>query len=148
MERNFPELVSIGYEGRDVDDLIRQLKTSKVRVLVDVRMTPISRKPGLSKGALSRALEAAGIKYVHHRELGNPKDNREGYRRGHQDAFDRFETILEEPSADKALKHVTELLDDGRVALLCYEHDANHCHRGLVTKALREREPDLFVHEL
>ncbi|MDR1430587.1 MAG: DUF488 domain-containing protein, partial [Propionibacteriaceae bacterium] len=50
--------------------------------LVDVRQTPISRKRGLSKTALGAALSEAGIDYIHLRELGNPRDNRDGYRQG------------------------------------------------------------------
>ena len=65
--------MSIGYEGKTVDDLVAQLLEQGVPVLVDVRLTPPSRKPGLSKTKLSEALAAVGIGYVHHRALGNPK---------------------------------------------------------------------------
>ena len=90
MRRSFPEIVSIGYEGRDVEALIRQLQSLRVDVLVDVRLNPISRKRGMSKVALREALEAHGIRYVHHRELGNPKDNRDGYRSGDHAAYRRL----------------------------------------------------------
>ncbi|WTY53947.1 DUF488 domain-containing protein [Micromonospora sp. NBC_01412] len=42
-------------------------------------MTPISRKRGFSKSALSQALATQGIVYEHRRELGNPKENRPGF---------------------------------------------------------------------
>lgn len=148
MGRSFPELVSIGYEGRDVRDLISQLQSLHVSVLVDVRLTPISRKRGMSKSALSAELEAAGIRYVHHRGLGNPKDNRDAYRGGDKRAYARFEQLLESPEAEDALEDVSELLDGECVALLCFERDHAQCHRALVTEALREREPDLFVHRV
>lgn len=51
-------------------------------MLVDVRLTPLSRKPRLSKTKLAAALADVGIEYVHHRALGNPKDNRAGFREG------------------------------------------------------------------
>jgi hypothetical protein len=51
-------LVSIGYEGKSVGDIVAQLLQQDVRVLVDVRLTPLSRKPGLSKTKLSQALAA------------------------------------------------------------------------------------------
>lgn len=148
MRRSFPELVSIGYEGRDVQELIAQLQSLHVGVLVDVRLTPISRKRGMSKSALAAELEAAGIRYVHHRELGNPKDNRDAYRDGDKRAYARFEQLLETEAAEEALEHVSELLDGECVALLCVERDHSQCHRALVTEALREREPDLFVHQV
>ncbi|MFE2500029.1 DUF488 family protein [Streptomyces scopuliridis] len=45
-------------------------------LVADVRLTPISRKPGFSKTRLPHALDEAGITYTHLRALGNPKDNR------------------------------------------------------------------------
>lgn len=129
-------LVSVGYEGRDVADLIASLQENRVHVLVDVRLTPLSRKRGLSKTALSLALESAGIRYVHHRQLGNPKDNRDEFRKGSETSRDRYRQLLHEPAAMDALRHVSELLDEGVVALLCFERDHAQCHRGLVADAL------------
>ena len=62
-------LISIGYEGRNLDALIEQLKVSNVNTLVDVRLNAISRKPGLSKRRLAEALRAEGIRYLHSRDL-------------------------------------------------------------------------------
>lgn len=69
-------LLSVGYEGRDVEELIAELTSSDVSVLIDVRLTPLSRKPGMSKRKLAARLETEGISYVHAKALGNPKDNR------------------------------------------------------------------------
>ena len=139
-------LVSVGYEGRDADELIKMVSEQGVRVLVDVRLTPLSRKKGLSKTKLSEALAAAGIEYVHHRELGNPKDNRDEFRRGSATSRDRYRRLLSEPAAAGALNHVSELLDEGVVALLCFERDHAQCHRGLVADALLERSSVSLVH--
>ncbi|XSS45956.1 DUF488 family protein [Propionibacteriaceae bacterium Y2011] len=136
-------LVSIGYEGRDADDLVQRLVSENVTVLVDVRLTPISRKPGLSKTRLAEKLEAAGIRYVHHRELGNPKDNRDGYRAGSLASRERFARVLQDQQAEEALAHVRELLEGGSVALLCFERDHSHCHRRMVADAIRRQVPDV-----
>lgn len=130
-------LVSIGYQGRDVQALIADLKAYCVQVLVDVRLTPISRKKGLSKTALRHALEAAGIAYVHHRELGNPRDNREEFRKGSPESRERFRSLLRSGEAEVALRHVSELLDGGTVALLCFERDHEQCHREIVADELK-----------
>lgn len=140
-----PHLVSIGYEGRDVQSLVEELATNGVSVLVDVRLNPISRKPGLSKTKLAEALAARGIRYVHHRELGNPKENRDGFRQGSPASLNRFERILQGESAGAALHHVSELLDGEVVALLCFERDHSQCHRRLVADALRESTPAVDV---
>lgn len=138
-------LVSIGYEGKTVDDLVAQLVEQGVRVLVDVRLTPLSRKPGLSKTKLSEALAAADIGYVHHRALGNPKDNRAGFRAGEPESRARYRDVLETAAAADALAHVTELLDGGVVALLCFEQDHSECHRDIVVRRLMKERPDAAV---
>lgn len=58
-----PVVFNIGYEGRTQAELIRILKAQGVTVLVDLREKPRSRMRGLSRGPLSRALEAAEIAY-------------------------------------------------------------------------------------
>ena len=138
-------LVSVGYEGKSVDDLVTQLLEQGVRVLVDVRLTPVSRKPGLSKTKLSEALAAVGIGYVHHRALGNPKDNRAGFRAGEPESRARYRDVLETAAASDALDHVSELLDGGVVALLCFEQDHAECHRDIVVQRLMKARPHAAV---
>lgn len=138
-------LVSIGYEGKTVGDLVAQLLEQDVRVLVDVRLTPLSRKPGLSKTKLSKALAAVGIGYVHHRALGNPKDNRAGFRAGEPQSRARYRGVLKSAAATDALAHVCELLDSGVVGLLCFEHDHADCHRDIVVRQLLKARPNAAV---
>jgi uncharacterized protein (DUF488 family) len=138
-------LVSIGYEGKSVRDLVAQLLQQDVRVLVDVRLTPLSRKPGLSKTKLCQALAAVGIGYVHHRALGNPRDNRAGFRAGEPQSRARYRDMLESAAAVNALAHVCELLGGGVVALLCFEDDHAECHRDIVARRLLEVRPNASV---
>jgi uncharacterized protein (DUF488 family) len=138
-----PALVSIGYEGRDVDELLTQLLANKVTVLVDVRLNAVSRKPGLSKRRLAEALRTVGIGYVHHRGLGNPKDNRDGFRAGSKAAIDRFWGLLQTPEAAEALNEVRSELTEDVVALLCFEREHRSCHRGIVAEAIRKDLPAL-----
>ena len=66
--------------GRGVDRLKHDLSAAGVEIVVDVRLTPLSRKPGLSKTKLAETLRQAAIGYVHLPQLGNPRDNRDAYR--------------------------------------------------------------------
>ena len=75
-------IYSIGYEGMTVESLVDRLAGAKVTTLVDVRLNPISRKPGFSRKRLTTALDDAGIEYVHEKDLGNPADNRDSFRDG------------------------------------------------------------------
>jgi uncharacterized protein (DUF488 family) len=138
-------LVSIGYEGKTVGDLVAQLLQQDVRVLVDVRLTPLSRKPGLSKTKFTEALTAVGIEYVHHQALGNPKENRAGFRAREPESRARYRDVLESAAATDALAHVCELLDGGVVALMCFEHDHAECHRDIVVRRLLEARPNAAV---
>jgi uncharacterized protein (DUF488 family) len=85
------------------EELIDELTELGVRVLVDVRLNPLSHKPGLSKRRLAEAVEAAGMSYLHLRELGNPKDNRDAFRAGDPAARARLrDRLLVEPGSHRA----------------------------------------------
>jgi uncharacterized protein (DUF488 family) len=141
-------LVSLGYQGRSIDELIGQLVDESVTILVDVRLTPLSRKPGRSKRRLAEALESAGIRYVHLRALGNPKENRQPFRAGDPRSHELYEGLLADGAGAEALRHVAELLGGDTVALLCFERDHRQCHRHLVAGALRRTTPALELIEI
>ncbi|WP_236724530.1 DUF488 domain-containing protein [Mycobacterium avium] len=145
MRTQAPSLVSVGYQGKSIDDLVERLLSQRVQILVDVRLMPLSRKPGFSKKKLAHALTAVGITYIHHRALGNPKDNRAGFRAGDPASIERYCKVLNGDAATAALDHVAELLDDGVVALLCFERDHTECHRTILARRLLEVRPNASV---
>jgi uncharacterized protein (DUF488 family) len=136
-------VIGIGYEGLDLEALVSRLRLRGVAAVVDVRLNPISRKPGLSKTALRERLISEGIYYEHLRALGNPRDNREGFGElegaGAREAREKFGELLETAAAQTAIDRVLELSEAGTVALLCFEQDETRCHRELVLSALRRR---------
>lgn len=113
--------------------------------LVDVRLNPISRKPGLSKTALGRALAAAGIAYEHRRELGNPRVNRAGFA-GADAEWERarsvYRDLVRRPEAGAALDAVAQAASRERVAVLCFEAEQHRCHRDVVLAETRQRISD------
>src|SRR5437016_6292051 len=112
---------TIGYEGRSLGDLVYVLKAHRVQVVLDVRENAVSRKPGFAKSALGRALEAEGIHYRHEPLLGNPRENRDGFRKGDRlTARRRYLEHLNNGSRD-AYEAFVELAMGNRVALLCFE---------------------------
>lgn len=135
-----PRLVSIGYEGRSAEDLVRELSAQGVDVLVDVRLTPLSRKPGLSKRRLAERLAEAGIDYLHLKALGNPKENRQPFWDGRVgDGCQAFNDLLASEGPQAALQIIVELMDTSTVAILCFERDHDRCHRQVVTERVVER---------
>ena len=137
-------IVTIGYEGRTLDDFISTLNVESVAVLVDVRLNAISRKPGFSKTALSNALAEAGIDYIHKPLLGNPVSNRDGYRAGHKRARTNYRNRLSNGSS-AAVDELIALSTKRKVAVLCVERDVSTCHRGELAEVARERKPGLRV---
>ena len=139
-----PEIVSVGYERRSLEDLIGLLTHNNVEVLIDVRLNPISRKKGFSKTALSDALGAAGIEYRHERSLGNLKENRDSFRQGHKSARDRYLRHLRDGAAT-VYDEVLALASTARVALLCYEREHRQCHRSCILDTAQNDRPGLEV---
>ncbi len=116
------------------------LVESRIDVVADVRLTPISRKPGFSKTRLGQALAEAGIEYIHLRALGNPKDNRAPFWDGRLGVGRaRFRSLLRSDEAQADLDRLTEQASLSRVAVLCFEQDESRCHRHVVLTAVRTR---------
>lgn len=137
-------LFSVGYEERSVEELVALLVEHEIAVLVDVRMHAISRKRGFSKQALSEALSGVGIRYEHERSLGNPRDNREAFRRGEASARDRYLAHLRS-EGQEGFKHLISLARASRVAVLCYERSHDSCHRACILDMARTHVPRMGI---
>lgn len=132
-----PRALGIGYEGLRQADLVQQLRSQHVDVVADVRRTPVSRKPGLSKSALIEGLRGGKIDYVHLPALGNPKHNRAGYRdRNNTRAREAFRELLSAEPGLSQLSELRKLTSERVVAVLCFEQDQALCHREQVLAAL------------
>ena len=138
------EIVSVGYERRDVGDLVEMLSRAGVDVVVDVRLNPVSRKRGFSKAALAQALAGAGIGYRHERDLGNPRWNRDPFRRGEQAARQQYLDYLQN-GASPVYREVIDLAHNTRIALLCYEREHDQCHRSCILEVAQRENADLSV---
>lgn len=132
------EIATIGYQAATVRAFLEELREHRVALLVDVRAVASSRRPGFSKTALAANLRGAGIDYLHLRGLGTPADGRAAARAGRHEEMKRiFLRHLATPGAQVELEHLTEVLRSGvRAALLCFEAEPAHCHRGLIVDAL------------
>ena len=138
-------VTTIGYEGRTLDDLLSDLHRMDVQVVIDVRQTPISRKPGFSKTALEAALASEGLDYLHLRGLGNPKENRDALRAGTPAAHQAFQRHMAVESGARDLDVLRSTMVTRRVALLCFERDHTTCHRSMVASAVQRLDPAVHV---
>lgn len=133
-------LYTIGYERSSLSDFVTTLQLSGVNVLADIRDRAQSRRPGFSKSALSEALLKANIRYIHFKELGDPKEGREAARRGDFVEFRRvFSKVMASDEANSAVLKIAELLKESNVCLMCYERDEKTCHRKIVSDDLKKR---------
>jgi uncharacterized protein (DUF488 family) len=126
-------IVSVGYEGRTIDDFVAELQRAGVETVADVRFNAISRKAGFSKTRLREALAAAGIDYRHMRSLGNAKENRRPFWEGRVEEGRRvFREALQTAEAESSLNELSALVRDQVVAVLCFESDVEKCHRKVI----------------
>lgn len=138
-------IYSVGYEGLAAPAFVDRLVGSRVTTLVDVRLTPSSRKPGFSRRPLEAVLNEAGISYVHEPDLGNPADNRASFRDGDgTEGRERMRARLENGSGPALARLVDRALRE-RVAVLCVERDRHRCHRQVITDMAQELAPELDV---
>jgi uncharacterized protein (DUF488 family) len=140
-------LLTIGYEGLDIDRFVRFLVANQVDVLVDVREIPISRKKGFSKTRLSGALAAEGILYEHLKALGSPSPIRKQLKHDwdYKAFFAAYEEYLDgQEDALKTLRRIVEA--HARPCLMCFEKSHDECHRSrLATRTARTFHGGLSV---
>lgn len=142
-------LWTIGYERLRPEALAAELQAAGVERVIDVRLRPQSRKPGMSKTRLGQMLAEHHIAYEHRRELGTPPDIRALYRDAKVErAAAAFREHLETAAADELDRLAAELDRGPRTALLCLEEDPERCHRRVVAEAVRERRPGLEIVDL
>jgi hypothetical protein len=136
-----PAIQTIGYEGHSLESYLNVLLHADVTLLCDVRRNPISRKYGFSKKALSRGCDGVGLKYEHLPELGI--DSRQRRNLNTQADYDALFVDYREsslPLQTAALETLKAWADAGeRIALTCYEHLPQQCHRHCVADALAHR---------
>ena len=127
-----PELYTIGYEGMSQGTLFQTLVYHDIQTLLDIRQLPQSRKPGLSKTALGLAAAEYGIQYQHIRALGTPRDIRYQRKIDHDEAAFRRNFLIYLATQDAAMEALVEQTQRERCCLLCYEANAEECHRLMV----------------
>lgn len=130
-------LLTIGYEGCTIQDVLSELKQAEVGLLIDVRAVPQSRKPGFSKRQLAAGLDEQGIRYLHLQGLGTPKPGRDAARAGHPERMEViFRDHMQSDRAQADLAQAKLVARENRACLLCFERDHRHCHRHIVAELI------------
>jgi uncharacterized protein (DUF488 family) len=131
---------TIGHSTRTIEEFINMLLSFQIRVLVDVRNYPGSRRfPHFNKEALEISLAKNDIQYVHIKDLGGrrkPKpDSMNTMWRN--EAFRGYADYMETDDFKKAVEQLLILGDKYRTAFMCSEAVWWRCHRSLISDYLK-----------
>jgi uncharacterized protein (DUF488 family) len=130
-------LATVGYEGASLEALVAALRKARVKIVLDVRDVPWSRRAEFTKNRLAAALETAGIGYRHMQALGTPKAGRDAAKAGDRATFAKLLAArLDSPEGQGALAEAARLAAEGGLCLLCFERDPARCHRSIVAERL------------
>jgi uncharacterized protein (DUF488 family) len=122
---------TIGHSNHPIDRFLGLLKAGGVKVLVDVRSMPYSRRfPQFGRERLAKSLAEAGIGYVWEGEALGGKPGQGG----------GYGELAARPAFKNALDRVIDRGQDTTLCLMCAEKEPLDCHRTvLVARRLAER---------
>jgi uncharacterized protein (DUF488 family) len=137
-------LHTIGYQGRSLADLIHTLQAAGVDAVIDVRLRNTSHLAGYTKrDDLAFLLrEGFDIKYEHHPELAPTAELLDDYT-----DWPSYEVRFQALLAERATVPVgQDIVNRYRAAcLLCYEANADECHRRLLAEHWAAHIPGLTI---
>lgn len=141
-------LMTIGYEGRTLENYLNTLLLARVTILCDVRKNPISRKYGFSKRTLRDGCNRVDIRYEHIPELGIASAKRRSLetQADYDELFADYEAESL-PGNGAVLERIHKWIRAGeRVALTCYERLPAQCHRHCVANAIQAKSKIVAKH--
>jgi uncharacterized protein (DUF488 family) len=134
---------TIGHSTRAIDEFIALLKENEIKLLVDVRAWPGSKRyPQFNKDALAESLNAHGIRYEHFRELGGKRKSKPDSRNTawRNASFRGYADYMETEQFQKGIERLLEVAAEaGPIAIMCAEAVWWRCHRSLVADYLKAR---------
>ncbi len=140
MNQTNPMVLTVGHSNHPPEVFIGLLVRHGVDEVIDVRSAPYSRYASqFNYEGLNRMLDDIGIGYAYlGGELGGRPVDRSCYNSEGRVQYDR---VAVTDSFEDALRRVTRVSDENRVALLCTEKEPLECHRTLlVARALAIRD--------
>lgn len=131
---------TIGHSTRTLEVFTEMLQSFEIELLADIRSFPGSKRyPHFNKEALEISMPAAGIGYIHMRDLGGrrrvqPGSHNTGWR---HPAFRGYADYMETPAFQTAIRELEQLGAQQRVAYMCSEAVWWSCHRSMVSDWLK-----------
>lgn len=135
-------LWTIGHSTRPIEEFIELLQTHGIRLLVDVRTLPYSRRnPQFNTDALAESLVQAGLQYQHLPALGGRRKSRpDSVNLGWRNVgFRGYADYMQTDEFWRALEELMALGEKAPTAIMCAEAVPWRCHRSLIADALVTR---------
>jgi uncharacterized protein (DUF488 family) len=134
---------TIGHSTRAIDEFISLLRANQIKLLVDVRSLPGSKRyPQFNKEALAHSLGKVGIRYEHFPELGGRRKTRPDSKNTawRNESFRGYADYMETEPFHDGVKHLLDsAADAGPTAIMCAEAVWWRCHRSLISDHLKAR---------
>ena len=131
---------TVGHSTLLIEQFLAVLGSFEIRLLVDVRSFPGSRRyPHFNRDNLRASLSAAGIDYLHMPELGGrrkakPDSLNMAWR---NESFRGYADYMETEAFREGIERLLELARERRTAIMCAEAVWWRCHRSLISDYLK-----------
>ncbi len=138
---------TIGHSTLAIEEFIERLNSFEIQVLADVRSFPGSRRyPHFNKENLTQSLAAAGIEYLHFKDLGGrrrarPDSHNVAWR---NESFRGYADYMETEGFKQGIARLLEVARDRRTAIMCSEAVWWRCHRSLISDYLKVSGVEVF----
>jgi uncharacterized protein (DUF488 family) len=144
-------MMTIGHSVLTIEAFLRALEENGVKVLVDVRRFPGSRRhPQFSQEALFAALKKSGVRGIWKEALGGrrnpaPDSINTGWR---HESFRGYADYMQTSAFSKEIDWLLGLPELAETVVMCAESPPWRCHRSLIADAVLargEEVTDIFV---
>jgi uncharacterized protein (DUF488 family) len=134
-----PAVYTMGYEERSVDGFFDRLLRVGIKVILDVRANPVSRKYGFAKKSLGAISGKLGLTYEHWPQLGIPSEKRQGVETPSEfkQLFGYYDRVIL-PKVNADVRRMADQMQQTPSVLVCMERQAHDCHRSHLAKVLSE----------
>lgn len=133
-------IYTIGHSTHTIDDFLKMLQFFDIKILVDIRSMPGSRKfPQFDQDNLAKSLNEAEIQYIHLSSLGGRrkanKDSKNN--RWNNPSFKGYADYMETEDFKNGIIHLEQIAHEQKTVIMCSEALWWRCHRSMVSDILK-----------
>jgi uncharacterized protein (DUF488 family) len=133
-------LWTVGHSTRTIDEFIELLNSFQIKLLVDVRSFPGSRRyPHFNRESLQQSLADVGIVYEHHPDLGGRRRPQPGSLNmaWRNESFRAYADYMETDEFREGIERLIKAAATRPTAIMCSEAVWWRCHRSLISDYLK-----------